>query len=62
MEFMKRLIIWGGFYLPALMLAWRAQTLTDYLQSIVGVVLGALLCYILTHRDTPWVRSLLELF
>jgi hypothetical protein len=59
---MKRLIIWGGFYLPALMLAWRAQTLTDYLQSIVGVVLGALLCYILTHRDTPWVRSLLELF
>jgi hypothetical protein len=62
MEFIKRLIIWGGFYLPALMLAWRAQTLTDYLQSIVGVVLGALLCYILTHRDTPWVRSLLELF
>ncbi|MGA9047161.1 hypothetical protein [Sulfuricurvum sp.] len=44
------------------MLAWRAQTLTDYLQSIVGVVLGALLCYILTHRNTPWVRSLLERF
>lgn len=59
---MKRFIIWGGFYLPALVLAWRAQTLTDYLQSIVGVLLGALLCYLLTHQDTPWVRSLLERF
>ncbi|MDD2781446.1 hypothetical protein [Sulfuricurvum sp.] len=59
---MKRLIIWGGFYLPALVLAWRAQILTDYLQSIVGVLLGALLCYLLTHRETPWVRNLLERF
>lgn len=59
---MKRFVIWGGFYLPALVLAWRAQTLTDTLQSIAGVVLGALLCYILTHRDTPWVRNLLERF
>jgi hypothetical protein len=59
---MKHFIIWGGFYLPALVLAWRAQTLTDYLQSIVGAMLGALLCYILTHKDTTWVRSLLERF
>jgi len=59
---MKRFIIWGGFYLPALVLAWRAQTFTDYLQSIVGVLLGALLCYLLTHREVPWVRSLLERF
>ena len=59
---MKRLIIWGGFYLPAFVLAWRAQTLTDYLQSIVGVLLGALLCYLLTHKDTPRVRNLLERF
>ncbi len=59
---MKRLIIWGGFYFPALVLAWHAQTLTDYLQSIVGVLLGSLLCYILTHRETQWVRNLLERF
>ncbi|MDD3594843.1 hypothetical protein [Sulfuricurvum sp.] len=59
---MKRLIIWGGFYLPALVLAWRAQIFIDYLQSIVGVLLGALLCYLLTHRETPWVRNLLERF
>ncbi|MDD3595769.1 hypothetical protein [Sulfuricurvum sp.] len=59
---MKRLIIWVGFYLPALVLAWRAQSLTDYLQSIVGVLLGVLLCYILTHREVPWVRNLLERF
>ncbi|MGD9968880.1 MAG: hypothetical protein AB7S65_00350 [Sulfuricurvum sp.] len=52
----------GGFYLPALVLAWRAQSLADTLQSIIGVVLGALLCYILTHRETPWVRNLLERF
>ena len=55
---MKRLIIWGGFYLPAFVLAWRAQSFTDYLQSIVGVLLGVLLCYLLTHRETPWVRNL----
>jgi len=59
---MKRLIIRGGFYLPAFVLAWRAQTFTDYLQSIVGVLLGVLLCYLLTYRETPWVRNLLERF
>ncbi len=59
---MKRLIIWGGFYLPVLVLAWYAQNFTDYLQSILGVLIGALLCFILTHKDTPWVRNLLERF
>jgi len=59
---MKWLSIISGFFLPALLLFFNANTMKEQIEALCGLVLGSLLIYISQNRNTQRVKRWLECF